>query len=198
MLKRMVCTAVLLVSPVAADVLSLGFIPASQSANVGGSTSVNLAISGLGNHTAPSLGDYDLVINFDSGILAFNSLIFGDPILGDQLDLFGLGNVNGFQPLGAGSLNLFEVSLDSAADLDSMQNASFILATLRFDVMSAGTSTLSIGINSLGDSLGNPLSVDTATGAITAVPELGTSSLLGSLLYGIYAGRRWFRLNQKP
>jgi hypothetical protein len=52
---------------------------------------LNIFISGLGDGTAPSLSTFDLDISFDPTILAFSTAVFGDPILGDQLDIWGLG-----------------------------------------------------------------------------------------------------------
>jgi hypothetical protein len=156
-LKRIICAVLLSVGPVAAAPVNLAFAPPAQLVAVGGSATVQLVISGLGNHAAPSLGDYDVLVVFDPNILASTSVTFGDPVLGDQLDLFGLGNLNGSQLMRPGSLRVFEISLDAAADLDSMQPASFTLATLDFHAIGEGTSTLSIQINSLGDSIGNPL-----------------------------------------
>jgi hypothetical protein len=68
-------------------------------------------------------------------------------------------------------LNLFELSLDLASDLDTLQSGSFTLATLTFDTMAQGTSILNINVNALGDANGDSLVVDVNTSSITVVPE---------------------------
>jgi hypothetical protein len=192
MLKRIVCAVLLSVGPAAAAPVNVGFAPPAQFVPVGSTANVQLVISGLGNHAAPSLGDYDVLVAFDPNILGSPSVTFGDPVLGDQLDLFRLGNVSGSQLMGPGSLHLFEISLDAAADLDSLQPASFTLATLHFQAIGTGTSTLSLQINSLGDANGNPLAGVSSTATVTTVPEPAGLWLLGAALCGVCGRRRGF------
>src|ERR1039458_750954 len=87
-----------------ADVITLGVFPASQSVALGSPVNVSLQITGLGNEAAPSLGTFDVNLNFDPTILSFNSAVFGDPILGDQLDPTGLGNTISFSNPGFGTV----------------------------------------------------------------------------------------------
>ena len=137
-------TALALCVALPASATTINFSPSSQSVNVGTTTTVDLVISGLGGGAAPSLGTFDLDIGFDSSILSFSSATFGN-----QLDLFGLGDINSVTP-GVGTINLFELSLESAADLDSLQAGAFTLATLSFTALSNGSSPLSISVNALG------------------------------------------------
>ena len=171
--------------------ITIGFEPVSQEVVVGDPASVNLIISGLGDHTAPSLGAFDLDIHFDPAILAFDSATFGDPVLGDQLDIWGLG----LNPMGAsitslGVLDIWEVSLDTADDLNNFQAGSFTLATLTFSTLTVGTSPLEIIIDSLGDANGEPLSANVQSGSISPVPEPATFILIGFGLGGIGILRR--------
>jgi len=49
--------------------ITIGFEPASQEVVVGNPASVNLVISGLGDGESPSLGGFDLFIEYDPTIL---------------------------------------------------------------------------------------------------------------------------------
>ena len=163
----------------------IGLDPVSQNAAAGSSVDVNLFISGLGDHTAPSLGAYDLNVNFDPAILAFNSVAFGDPLLGNQLDLFGFGNLSGSDNTISGKVNLYELSFDLAQELETLQPGSFVLARLTFDTLTVGTSPLDLSLNALGDASGDPLSAELHNGSInvnstTPVPEPATILLLAS------------------
>ena len=154
-------------------------IPSNQQVGIGSSFDVELSISGLGNLAAPSISTYDLDISFDSSVVSFDSAVLGDPNLGNQLDLFGFGTISAVSP-GAGVVNIFELSLDLPADLDSLQADSFVLATLTFDADSLGTSQLSLTANSVGDSLGVPLVTTLNNGSVNVVvPEPSTIILCG-------------------
>lgn len=63
--------------------ITLGFSPAAQNVVAGAPADVAITISGLGDGTAPSLGTFDLVIDFDPAVLSFSNVSFGDPVLGD-------------------------------------------------------------------------------------------------------------------
>lgn len=139
--------------------LSISLTPTTQTVDVGQTLQFDLVVSGLGAGVAPSLGTYDVDIGFDPGILGFTSAVFGDPILGNQLDLFGFGSLNAITA-GVGTVNLFELSFDDPADLNSLQAENFTLATLSFTALTTGTSSLSINVNTIGDALGDPLTAD--------------------------------------
>ena len=165
-------------------VISLDFVPSSQIVTVGGSAEVGIKISGLGDLIAPSLGTYDITIAFNPAVLAFNSVVYGDPILGDQLDLFSLGSLTGTTP-GVGSVNLFELSFDTVDDLNNLQAADFILATLSYDAIGVGISPLTFSAVLLGDANGDALTATTSNGSVTVesavtalVPEPSTMVLV--------------------
>ncbi len=117
-------------------------------------------------------------ISYNQSVLSLSSVAFGDPIQGDQLDLFGFGSVKGIDNSLPGVVNLFELSLDFPGDLDTLQVSSFTLATLTFQTVSPGISPLTISNVILGDSVGNPLSADLSDGSIS-VPEPATLALMG-------------------
>ena len=167
--------------PALGNAINLGFNPSTQATTQGSTANIALQISGLGPFMAPSLGVYDLVVGFDPTILAFSGAAFGDPILGDQLDVDGFGVISTVTP-GFGNVELFELSLDLPSDLDNLQAPSFTIATLTFQGIGVGTSTLDITILALGDSYGSSLSASVSSAAITvnqsAVPEPATLVLL--------------------
>ena len=158
----------------------LTIAPQTQTIAAGSAAQVQVRIAGLGLHTAPSLGAFDFDLSFNPALVAFTSLTFGDPVLGDQLDLSGTGSINSFGLQSAGLLEFFEISLDPASVLDSQQASGFVLATLSFQALAKGTTSLVPSLNSTSDSQGMPLNVGLSTGSITVVttPEPRTIGLL--------------------
>jgi hypothetical protein len=164
--------AILNSAPLSADVL-LAVVPQAQIIAPGTTTSIELRVSGLGVNSAPSLGAFDLNLAFNPVVVAFTGLTFGDPVQGDQLSLSGVPAISDFSLSSAGVLDLFSISLDSANLLDTEQADQFVLATLSFQAIAPGSTALTLSINSVSDSEGNPLSVALQTGsiAVTSVPE---------------------------
>ena len=158
----------------------------------------DLNISGLGDGVAPSLSEFDINVTFDPAILSLTGVTFGDPVLGDQLDLFLLGSLTSATFISPGIENLFELSFDFPSDLDDFQAPAFTLASLSFDTISEGTSWLFPSIVTLGDSFAEPLVAesrrsDAIVGA-APVPEPATIMLMVSGLAGLGVfGRRKFR-----
>jgi hypothetical protein len=153
-----------------AGAISLDVVPSAQTVSLGSAATAAVTISDLTDLAAPSLGTFDLALTFDPAILAFVGLTFGDPVLGDQLDLSGLGSLSSVTS-GAGSVSFFELSLDSIDDLNDLQAGAFTLATLTFTAVGSGTSALGLEVNALGDALGVTLVLDAVAGASIAVPE---------------------------
>lgn len=186
-----IVTVALLMGASATEGATISFVVTPQAAP-GTDVEVALQISDLVDFAAPSLGVFDLDINFDPAILAPSAVVFGDPILGDQLDLFGFGAVTAFV-FGAGVVNLFELSFDTEADLNALQAGAFTLATLTFAPLAPGTSTLAVSVNALGDAAGVPLGatlVDSSVAVDVAVPEPGGLVLVGAGLGALAISRR--------
>lgn len=164
--------------------------PSTQTIAIGSPFSVDLYISGLGSGGPPSLGTFDLSLGFDSAILAFASASFGS-----QLDILGLGSLQ-FATPGSGTVNLFELSLDSIDDLNNLQLDSFALATLTFDTVGIGTSALTLNLNALGDAEAQSLSATLQNGFATVqdgaspVPEPHYLVPLGCFLLTVTFRRR--------
>ena len=200
-MKKVLFLAVVLVVVVffslSAFAATIGFEPASQIVPVGESVSVDLVISGLGDGTSPSLGGFDLFIEYDPTILALSDVSFGDPTLGDQLDVSGWGSLYEHSSYFSNVEYLFGLSYNLPWDLNDLQKPSFVLATLTFDTLSVGTSSLEIVdpdppffASRLADENGNCLSFDSQSGNISAVPVPTTLILLGSGLSGVWILRR--------
>lgn len=165
----------------ASSAITIGFKAVSQPVDLGAQVNAALVISGLGDGTAPSLSTFDITIVFDPSILAYNDVIYGDPVLGDQLGSGSFRQTNTTPNTGA--VELIELSLDAAADLNDFQVSNFTLAMLTFDTLAPGTSPLEITTYVLGDTLGDPIVPDTVeNGSVdvraSAVPEPSVLLLL--------------------
>ena len=182
-----------MMSTLAAGGVILKLSPTNQTALPGDNISLDLIISGLNTGGAPSLGDFDLNIAFDTTKLSFTSYSLGSflGVISSEADDFSSGVLGGL-------INLAEVSYLSPTDLNSLQGSSFTLATLLFhvDALEKGASTnVSFSqINALGDGFGNPLGIDAANNATVSnnVPEPSSALLI---LLGL-SGLSWLRLRK--
>lgn len=162
-------------------------VPAAQSVVVGAQAQVDIVVSDLGSGSPPSLGTYDIDVSFEPALLGLMGVVFGN-----GLDVNGLGSLQ-VVTAGAGTVNLFELSFDLPTELDSLQGATFTLATLTFESLAAGTSLIGLSINAFGDALGDPISFTTLSGSILsgsiAVTEPSSALLLSIALLAL-VGRR--------
>ena len=171
-----------------ANAVTLDLSPTSSSVNLGEPVQVELHISGLEDGTAPSLGAYDFMLAFNPAVLGFGAFTFGDSLLGNQLDLMGFGTVAGFDGATPGQLSVFEISLDLASDLDTLQAASFALGTISFSALGNGVSALQFTSALFSDAGGNPLAVQLGGGSIS-VPEPVSGGIIvaGAVLLALAA-----------
>lgn len=168
---------------------TINVYPTQPAFSLGSDVTVVLSVSGLGNHTAPSLGAYDLDLQFDPAILSFATISWGTELDG------GIGLSFRDVTQGLGLLNVFEVSLISpASDLDQMQPGSFELGTLLFHSLAVGTSPLSLTLNTTGDAAGDPLAMTVTNGAVSVTPEPGVAELT---MLGLIAICSFARLNSR-
>lgn len=133
--------------------------------DIGDNVHFTIDISGLEGNL--SLSSYVLSVGFDPEILQFENAIFGDLVLGNQLDLSGQGFGFGYASVDEGIVYLSDVSWDDPVDLQAQQANDFTLASLFFTALSSGTSPLTLTLESLADSEANPFSADGQNGSVT-------------------------------
>ena len=176
----LLCSSFLAAGTLCHASIILSVSPASQSVTLGSPVSFDVDISGLGNGTA--LGTYDINLGFDPTLLSYSSIVFGN-----QVDISGLGDIQSVTP-GAGTVEVFELSLDSPSDLNSLQASSFTLATLTFDTLATGTnSPLTLSVNALGDAVGNSINANLENGSVTINAPV-TSVPEPSMIFSVIAG----------
>lgn len=173
-----------------AEAITISIEPVSTLAAVGSRFEIELLVSGLGDEAAPSLGAFDLDLLFDDDLVGVSAVSFSD-----QLDLSGLGSEQSITLFSDG-ITLSERSLDSAEDLDAMQRPAFLLASLIFEPMREGSTTIQVVVKSLEDSMDEQLLVDVVGGRVdvassgVGIPEPSTALLLGLGLLGLSTRKR--------
>lgn len=170
-----------------ANAISIDLIANQAAVNVGDNIEVQVRISGLNDASAPALGVYDVNFNYDSSLFNVSNIVWGDSILGNQLDLNGFGSLQDSNN-GLNWLSALEVSFDDAMDLELLQANEFTLFSVLLNAVAIGSGNFSLTANALGDAYGNNLSIDTFNNTsvnITGVSVPEPSSLL--LLLGMLA-----------
>lgn len=163
--------------------IELTLEPGNTSITVGSSVDLKLVIRGLGTGAAPSLGAFDLNLNFDPTVLSYDAVTFGDASLGNQL-AFTTPSVDGdFVDASLGVLNLFSVSLDPEADLNDQQADSFVLANIRFLSLATGLSSVSLSDILLSDAAGGSLDASSVAGSQVEVVRGTVTVPEGGMFY---------------
>ena len=168
------------------NTLAIDLSTSSSTNNLGDTVNVDLSIDNLGDGTAPSVSAFNLDVSYDESILEFQSLVFGDQL--------SLSETNSFQESSVmmpNLVNLLEVSLNSPQELDMGQESDFILATLTFNTVGAGTSNITPSINILGDANGNPLTVDSINSGLVTVQTTNPVPFEFSPSLGVFLTASW-------
>lgn len=184
----------LLLGAANANATTISLNPSAPTVNLGDAFTVQVFTFGLGVTAAPSIGVFDLNLSFDPTLLSYRSAVFGDPVLGDQLNLFAGFSDTLAVTNGSGIVNLFELSYDFPSDLDAFQADAFTMATVTFDTLATGTSNLVLSLNTLGDANGDPLPATLENGRVTVnapneAPEPVTFGLVALGLIGLVLRR---------
>jgi hypothetical protein len=166
---------------------SLIVSPAAQAIIAGDTVGVNIDITGLGNGVSPALAAYSgVVLTYDSSILLPVSVTFsnrlGDPT--DPSQTLLLSNL--FLP---SAVQVDGVSFLSNAQLFAAQtnpNNEFTLATINFEGLANGVSSLTLAYGALSDENGNALAEAVVNGSLTVsssssstMPEPAAAMLAG-------------------
>lgn len=150
----------------AANAVTISVVPEQGTIQTGATTLVDVVASGLSDSpSGGAIGGYDLDVTFDPAVLSYSTTTFGS-----GLDVTGLGDIRESNLAGAGTLEAFEVSLDSAQDLATLQPNSFVLFSIGLTGTAPGTSMLGLDILSLTDESGHSLATDTQGAAVTVAP----------------------------
>ncbi len=157
----------------------LSISPETQTVSTGATVLFDVNITGLA--TGIALGAFDLNINFDSTLLSFNTMAFGDPLLRgiDQLDPLNLGDSLSLSTPSFGLVNLIDTSLYDQATLIAAQGSSFTLAVLSFNTLASGISPITLSINSLSNVNATTIQAAIQSGSVTIAdhPILNTEKL---------------------
>lgn len=189
--------AVLLATPFAANAaVVLSLQPVANKVEVGSAVTVNLVVSGLGNHSTPSVSAFDVDINYDASLFSLSAFTYG-PSLGS----LALGEAFTTLSSSAGAISASELSLLETSStacsfctgpyLEGLQGSTLTLASLTFTSLHDGTGTFNLVANAFADGFGDALTIDQVTGANVAVPAPAALWLFGTGLaaLGIARGR---------
>jgi hypothetical protein len=177
---------------------TLSFNPAAQTAPLGSTVQVQIVASDLGTGTTPpAMSAYELTVQFNDNWLDLTAVNFGT---GLNLGIAGGSWQDYNYTLGLGQVYLLEISYHTVADLLDQQPDQFVLATLSFNTVAAGSSPLTFADVELVDEKGGSLNYIpttaeyriTVTSSTVPLPSSLTLLVLGLLSAAVHlsAARR--------
>ncbi len=128
--------------------------PDAATVAAGDVLNVQVRVTGLGAGFAPSVGAYDIDIGYDGALFSLNGVSFSGE-LGDP-DPAAFETFSEFLS-SPGAVNIAAVSLLSEIELDLLQSADVLLATLSFDALSNGGGAFALLKTRVDDAFGNKL-----------------------------------------
>lgn len=178
---KIIALSAFALAAVNANAVTVNVIPSATQVAVGSSLQVRVEVGDLSN---TAVGAYDFDLLFNSSVLSYSGAVWGDSVLGDQLDLAQLGSLSALDISAAatGKINAYEISFDDIATLNNFQADHFTLLTFNFDVINNGISPLTASVNSIGSSEGDPLFADVTNSSVSTVPLPATLPLFASAL----------------
>jgi hypothetical protein len=175
-----------------AEAVSLAVTPSANEVGLGQLVSLSIEIAGLGAGPDESLSSFDLDLRYDPLVLAPVSVLFGT-----ELGVLGVEAFSSWQLLvGPARVDLALASLLPSATLDANQPGAFVLATVVFQAVALGGSSVFLDQALLADTSnvpgGNQIVVDEAFEAVVnvVIPEPATILLVGAGLAAVAARRR--------
>lgn len=151
-----------------AQALVLEMNPLTQTKDIGQILSYDVWVKGVGPEIVTA---YDIDIAYNTSILSLSSVVFGNGL--------NLGNDSDSFQLKSGTVNVNEVTLLADSVLAADQNDDFLLFKLDFKGLAAGTSSLTMTVNSMaGHSEPDPIFDDLIPVALTPDSVVGASATI--------------------
>lgn len=213
---KLVCTLALAVAASTAQAIAIRVVSNFSAGSRDIATTI--LADGFGTHAPPSLGAFNVALNFDLDVLTLQEVRFYNLLGEPDNTRFRRDNSGELVPTRFGSgdaltnaalllppepppgqrhlgqVQLDDVSLLSAAALDALQPSRVVLATLLFHAqddlpnVNPGRLGYSLPLVSLSDAFGNPLRVDATV--FNPLPEPSGAALGGIGMLAWLAARR--------
>ncbi len=180
--RTVAIATMLLTFTLSANAALLSIVADKTDMLVGEELTVEIVVSELGGGNAPSLGAFDFNFEFDDVVFSIQTLDFGT-----GLDVLGFGSLQGASFLDDNLVNLFELSLDTADDLNMLQSDSFTLIEMTFAAITAGVGKFSVENVILSDGLGDLINTQINQAQVAVLSPVNAPASVSLLLVSIIA-----------